>query len=417
MAMLRPKLVLLAALASLTLASRAQAQPATSEIQRIYQRWRKEAAIERKMVMAEVRGELAILNRPAPPDWAERSYKKGKLEVVHGVPVLRLEGTPEEMAEQHAHLAGHEARALVAHYLPAFLGKKELEHAREKARTLFWAHLTDSEKSEIRVFARESGLPEDDVLLAQTFPDLYRTWGCSTLGAVGDGSAEGPLLARNLDFVGMGFLQDFSCVVVARPEGKKAYVSVTFPGVLGVLSAQNDALALSVMVVHDEHGCRPGVPFELLFRRAIEQASTAEEVQALLSRSDRTVTNNLMVVDREGDARLLEIGLDAIIARKPDASGRVAATNHFVSPELRERRASLTYLSSVERLNAVERVCAKHEKVTIESAIEALWAAAPRINVQSMIFQPGKGELWVAFGKPPAASRPFVRLEREALLR
>jgi hypothetical protein len=415
--MLRPRLVILALLATSALASRAQAQPSMSELQRIYQRWRKESAIERKMVMAEVRGELGILDRPAAPDWTERSYKKGRLEVVHGVPILRLEGTPEEMAEQQAHLAGNEARALVAHYLPAFLGKKELERAREKARSLFWAQLTDSEQSEIRVFARESGLPEDDVLLAQTFPDLYRTWGCSTLGAVGEGSAEGPLLARNLDFIGMGFLQEFSCVVVARPEGKKAYVSVTWPGVLGVLSAQNDALALSVMVVHDEHGCRPGVPFELLFRRAIEQASTAEEVQAILAKNDRTVTNNLMVVDKGGDARLLEIGLDAIVARKPDASGHVAATNHFISPELRERRASLTYLSSVERLNAVERVCAKHEKVTIESAIEALRASAPRINVQSMIFEPAKGELWVAFGKPPAANKTFVRLEREALLR
>jgi hypothetical protein len=413
----RPRRLLLALIASATLAGVARADGPDQENEGFVARWRREGAIERRMVMAELRGELRLYKRPAPPSWSERAYKKGRLEVVEGVPVLRLEGTPEEMAEQHAHLVGLEAHALSESYLPAFVGgRRELERARARARELFWPHLTDSERSEIRVFARETGIDERDVLLSQSFTDLYRTWACSTLAAVGSGSAEGPLLARNLDFVSMGFLHEYSCVVVARPQGKKAYVSVSWPGVLGVLSAQNDSVALSVMVVHDGHGCEPGVPFELAFRRAIEQASTSAEVQKLLEGTTRTCANNLMVVDKTGDARLLEIAPRQIVVRPADAHGHVAATNHFRSDELRERRASLTYLSSRERLAAVERVCAREERTTIGGAIEALRAAAPRMNVQSMIFQPGKGELWVSLGKPPAADHPFVRLGPESLL-
>src|SRR5581483_714854 len=286
--------------------------------------------------------------------------------------------------------------------------------ARARARELFWPHLSDSEKAEIQVFARESGIDERDVLLSQCFPDLYRAWGCSTLAAVGSGSAAGPLLARNLDFVSMGFIQDYSVVVVAKPAGKKPYVSVAWPGILGVLSAQSDSVALSVMVVHDEHGCEPGVPFELAFRRAIESASSTEEVEASLRATRLTVANNLMVVDAKGAARCLELSPPGtIVARRPDARGLLASTNHFCSAELKESRASLTYLSSRRRLEAVERTCASGEPVSIETAIAALRASAPaRINVQSMIFEPASGELRVALGKPPAAERPFVRLGR-----
>src|SRR4051812_38404372 len=85
-----------------------------------FERLRKESAIERKMVLAEVRGELHLVKRPPPPDWRPRSWKKSSLEVQDGVPILRLEGTPEEMAEQHAHLLGEKARTLSESYLPAF---------------------------------------------------------------------------------------------------------------------------------------------------------------------------------------------------------------------------------------------------------------------------------------------------------
>jgi predicted choloylglycine hydrolase len=380
------------------------------------ERLRHESAIERRMAAAEVRGMLGLYKKPARPDWSARTYKKGSLEVKDGVPILRLAGTPEEMAEQHAHLVGKEARALAESYLPGFCGsKRELEKARTQAKELFWEHLTESEKSEIKVFAKESGIAEKDVLLAQCFPDIYRAWGCSTLAAVGEGQE--PLLARNLDFIDMGFIQDYSLVVVAKPSGKKAYVSVTWPGILGVLSAENDSVALSVMVVHDGKGCQPGVPFELAFRRAIESASTTDEVTKLLDETQKTVSNNLMVVDKKGGARVLEITpRDPIVARKPDTKGHLCSTNHFQSHERWEERASLTWLSSVRRLGAVEKTCAKEEKVTIDTAEEALKASASRLTVQSMVFVPGKGELYVALGKPPAATHRFVRLEREALL-
>src|SRR4051794_26285052 len=96
-----------AAFVSMLLAS-AQAQAQTFDPRGFVDRWKKEAAIERKMVLAEVRGELGLVKKPLAPDWTPRKWGKGELEVKDGVPVLRLEGTPEEMGEQQGHLVGQE---------------------------------------------------------------------------------------------------------------------------------------------------------------------------------------------------------------------------------------------------------------------------------------------------------------------
>lgn len=387
-----------------------------NDLSTVLERMRKEAAIERHMALAQVRGLLGLYPAPAKPDWSPRTSGKGRLEVVDGVPVLRLEGTPEEMGEQAGKLVGREARALSDSYLPAFVGgRRELEKARARAKRLFLPHLTDAERRELEAFARASGIAFDDVLLAQSFADLYRLWSCTTIGAVGE-NADEPLLARNLDFVDMGFLWRSSYVVVARPEGKEPYVSISWPGLVGVLSGMNRHVSLSVLVVHDEHDCKAGVPFQLAFRRALETARGESDVERTLRELPITVTNNLAVVDAKGGAAVLELSPDGVVARAPDERGRLVATNHFRTASRRETRASLTYLNSLRRLAAAERVCEDAERMTVDVAREGLRAAEVPITVQSMVFLPRSGALEVALGKPPTPKRRFVRLEKAQLL-
>jgi isopenicillin-N N-acyltransferase like protein len=218
----------------------------------------------------------------------------------------------------------------------------------------------------------------------------------------------------------MGFLHDYSCVLVAHPKNKQAYVAVTWPGLIGVLSGMNDqGVSLAVMVVHDEKGCAPGVPFGLAFRRALEQSKSAKEVSVLLSHTALTVSNNLMVVDGGGTALLLELASadPRVVERVPDKRGLIFSTNHFLSPERKQTRMSLTYLSSVSRLRSVETACAKKGAITVPVAITALRAGAAGVrNVQSMIFLPKSGKLYVALGKTPAAQHEFVELDPDVLL-
>ena len=417
-ATIAPCLIVLSALA--TSAHAGDAAPDTrsrNDPASFFDRMKKESAIERRMIWTQVKGMLGLYQHPLAPDWSPRAAGKGRLEIVRGVPVLHLEGTPEEMGEQAGKLVGREARALATSYLPAFVGgPAELDKARERARKMFAPHLLDSENLELSAFAKASFLSEDDMLLAQSFTDLYRLWSCTTIGAVGEASDE-PLLGRNLDFVDMGFLNRYSYVVVAKPTEGEPYVSVSWPGLIGVLSGMNrSGVSLAVMVVHDEHTCTPGVPFQLAFRRALSTSKTTAEVEANLRATTLTVTNNLMVVDAQGSARLLELSPSGIATRGPE-HGRLYATNHFLTEERREPRLSLTYLSSRRRLAAAEKKCNAADKITVPVAIDGLRASAAGFtNVQSMVFLPRSGELYVGLQKPPAASHELVKLSKSELL-
>jgi hypothetical protein len=374
----------------------------------LWDRIRAEQGIETRMALGEVRGLLAPA--PAPPDWTPRRHGRGRLERgPGGVPILYLEGTPEEMGEQHGALLAGEVRALLGWYVPSFVGKREWADAEARAKRLLFPSIPPDLRREAVALARAAGVPEDDVLFAQCFTDLYRLFGCSTLAAP---SAEGTFLARNLDFPGMGRLGRYSLVIVARPTGKRPFVSITWPGMVGVLSGESDALALSVMVVHGDAGVHEGPPFQLAFRRVLEEAGDAKEAEALLRAMPRTVTNNLMLVDRAGAARVFELHPDGVSVRVPDGDGRLVSTNHFLSPGRRELRLSVEYLSSLHRYRAVRDAAAGAGPLDLDQARRALDAAAVPITLQSMIFLPKDGALEVSLpARGPATRGRWVRLE------
>jgi hypothetical protein len=169
------------------------------------------------------------------------------------------------------------------------------------------------------------------------------------------------------------------------------------------------------MVVHDEHRCAEGVPFQLAFRRALTEAKDADGVARVLEKTRITVANNLSVVDRAGNARVLELAQDGVVVR---AGERLVSTNHFNSTARREPRVTLTYFSSLRRYDVVKGCCDDSgDEVPLEAAQAALKKAAmPLINVQSMVFRPKEGEVYVARGRPPVASGQWVRLQASDLL-
>ena len=382
------------------------------ELREAWDRLKTESGIERRMVQGHLRGLLS--RKPPAPDWTPRQAAGGRLELgPGGVPILHLRGTPEQMGRQHGLLLADELQGLVR-YARDFVGADELPAARRRARALFEQHVPPRYLREVEALAAAAEVSFDDVLFSQWFTDLYRAFACTTYSAP---TAEGRYLARNLDFPGMGYLARYSIVVVAHPEGRRPFVSITWPGLIGVLSGQNDALALSVMVVHSAGGARSGLPFQLAFRQALEEAGDVDAAEALLRRTPLTVTNNLMLVDAAGAACVLELHPDGIVRRDPAADGRLIATNHFLSPELRAPRASFSYLNSRRRLKAAREVEPDASGYLLEHGREAMRTCATSFTQPSMLFLPAEGAVEVAFApRPPATEGGFVRLEARRLL-
>jgi predicted choloylglycine hydrolase len=376
--------------------------------------WRKESGIERNMVLGQLRGMLAP--QPVKADWTPRREGKGRLEQgPGGVPILYLEGTPEEMGHQHGTLLKREIGALRA-YVRAFVGKRRLAKATLRAEERFMRHVPKRYIREVRALAAAADLPVKEMFFAQWFADMYRAFACSTLAAP-RAKGKGTFLARNLDFPTLGYLQRYSIVVVARPTGQRPFVSVTWPGMVGVLSGQNASLAAAVLVVHDGGGARSGLPFQLAFRKVLEETGDVKAAEALLRKTPITVTNNLMLVDAQGGASVLELHPEEIVARGPRPNGLLVATNHFVSQKRRRDRASFSYLSSRTRYRSVQRTCPAKAPVALETARKALASASVPFTAQSMIFLPAEGALEVAFVQRGAAAKGrFVRIPAKLLL-
>jgi len=308
-------------------------------------------------------------------------------------------------------------RVLVHDYVPNFLGS-DYSKARRRARA-FLPFIPKAYLREIRAMAKAAGVSFDDALIGHVFPDLYRTWGCSCVTASGPARKGGAaIFGRNLDFIDMGFLHRFSILIVYQPEHGVPFVSIGFPGMIGVISGMNRAgLSCGVMVVHSDSGCRPGLPFGLAFRRLLEEGSNVDDAERSLLRTEVTVTNNLMVVDHSNAARVFELApssepAERCVVRRPTPAGLLFSTNHFQAPTRRGPRLSFVYLSSCKRLNDLKKTCAGEAGVTDRDVKAGLRSTGPKLaNVQAMIFRPAELSVEVAFGKPPAAKRRYVKFE------
>ncbi len=342
----------------------------------------------------------------------------GELRHVNGVPVLIVQGTPEEIGTQTAALTAKPAQKLLD--FPKELVKREGAEAA-------WPVLIALAKSmepqfppdyvkELDAGAKEAKLDRDLLLFANTFPDISKAYGCSSIIVGKERSATGgPLFGRNLDYPTLGYLDKYSLVVVCRPKGKHAFAAVGFPGMLGVLSGMNDAgLALAVHEVRKTNDGSSkfdpkGVPYTMAFRRVLEECTTVAEAEKLLRGLKRTTMLNLSVCDKAGGA-VFEITTKDIVVRKPEADV-CTCTNHFVSKEL---NAGVS-CDRLPKLDAVRETTGKLGLADVAKKLDAVNQGAG--TLQTMIFEPEPLKLHLAIGKCPTSALPLKEIDLAPLLK
>lgn len=316
---------------------------------------------------------------------------------VQDVPVLILQGSPEQIGEGHGKLLSEESEALMNAYLkPAALMTGGLEPMVKRALKMK-DHLPARYRAELEAMAKATGLDFNLLLTGNAYPDVYRGGGCSCLAAAGEAAKEGkPLLGRNLDFFSMGVLDKSGLVIIYKPEGFHSFASVTWPALNGVLSGMNEkGLCCAVMEVRTGRRNFDGMPSTYLFRRVMEEASTVEEALKILESAKKVVSNNLILLDRSGAAALAEIGPGSFAARKAE-KGAVIGTNHHrygkdPAPQCHRYEKLMNYVE--ENPGAVD--------------VEGMKKVLNRVNqgmltVQSMVFEPRSLALHLSMGKIPA---------------
>ncbi len=201
-------------------------------------------------------------------------------------------------------------------------------------------------------------------------------------------------------------------MTVYRPRGKRAFVSVGLPGMVGCLSGMNDAgLALAV---HEVFFAADGskwlnlkaMPYAMCFRRILEECTTIGEAEKLLRSVPRSTMLNLAVCDRHGIA-VLEITPKSVVLRR-GRDGVCACTNLFRSKELAVWTWSRRYDVLIQ--------AAAMKTIGLDDVARKLDAANQgKMTMQTMIFEPGPLTLHLSLGPPPSSKQPLRELALKPL--
>jgi isopenicillin-N N-acyltransferase-like protein len=344
--------------------------------------------------------------------YPEAKHAKGELRYVNGIPVLLVQGSPEEMGEQAGVLALKPAAGLVK-LVDEFVKTQGLQGTFPlllKTANFMGPRMPADHLKELEAAAKASGWRRDLLLFANTLPDLRRLGNyCSALMVESQRSATGgALFGRNLDWPPFGPLHEYPLVIIYRPTGKRAFVSITYPGMFGCFSGMNDAgLALADLSVNStkDESARlnlAGTPYTLALRRVLEECATVEEAEKLLRSLKRTTMQNVAICDKKHSA-VFEITTKSVVVRGA-SDGICACTNHFRTQELATAKECKRY----EILDK-SREFKKLGLAEVAKQLDAVNQGAA--TQQTMIFEPAVPRLHLAFGKGPATKLPLCAVE------
>ena len=317
----------------------------------------------------------------------------GRLEEHDGTRVLFLKGTPEEMGRQHGELLRKEVRNLTERILFGvgvgssfakgkwFFGEIEQAHAR------LAPFISGRTYRELDALAAASGLPTQEVRLANFFPELFH---CTGFAIHGEATAGGRIFhGRVLDYLrGVGLEQN-ATVMVFQPDQGHAWVNVGYAGFIGTVTAMNEKqISIGEMGGRGE-GNWDGKPMAQLLREVMENASTLEEAVEIMRKGPRTCEYYYVIADGKTKQSIAIKATPTLFETVPPGGSH---------PQLTRPVKDTVLLSAGDRYNAlVDRVNANYGKFDASTA-RALMdpPVCMSSNIHSVLFAPDTLDFWVA---------------------
>lgn len=194
---------------------------------------------------------------------------------------------------------------------------------------------------ELRGYAEAQGLPYPDLLrgvcrrsmkLRARGGPAYPEGGCSSIAYL---DAEGHVrVGHNYDFYP---LQRVRQQVRLHPDRGRPSLGMRGSVPVGRYDGVNDLglfVALHVVTAEEPAEIAPGLPFHLLPRLVLELCATTREAVDLLTRVAHLNPFNYLVADPSGEFAVVEAHPARVRVRPPAETGRLAATNHYLHPEM-----------------------------------------------------------------------------------
>lgn len=245
----------------------------------------------------------------------------------------------------------------------------------------------------------------------------YMLVGCSSFGVWGVESADSSLLiGRNFDFyVGDDFAKH-KLITCCNPSEGYRFVSVGWPGMIGVLSGMNEeGLTVTLNAAKSMPPVSAATPISILARRILQYASTIAEARQIASEHKTFVSESLLIGSaNDGEAAIIEKSPDNMALYR-SGSNRIICTNHFQSDLFaadKRNREQMTHSDSPYRYERLTELLDEQGTVGYAEAAAILrdyhgrggeeieWPDERAINQfiahHSVIFQPEKRRMWVS---------------------
>jgi len=289
------------------------------------------------------------------------------------LPVLHVGGAPEEMGRQYGALVGDNLRRNLDRMVGLFTGLGLPEDLVRLLLDKGWERLQPHaperylvEMAAIAAGAQDAGydVSEADVhrLTTVTNFDLYKreeraveilgedaapvleqlggAMSCTFFAVWGSRTVDGKLLAhRNLDWVSQTGMHENRLLTVYRPEGKHAFVTMGYAGVVGALAGMNDqGIAFSEIGAFSVREELDGTPWVLIAREVLEEADHLEQGVAIVENAKHTIGYNYLVAD--GDPG--HFGSDGFAPRAAAFETNYECCETFYEDDPKEHAASWT---------------------------------------------------------------------------
>lgn len=166
--------------------------------------------------------------------------------------------------------------------------------------------------------------------------------GCSSL-AVWDGHSEDGslLIGRNFDFYVGDEFSKRKMVNFVKPEKGIPFMSVSWPGMIGVASGMNSVgISVTINAGKSKIPLSAKTPISLVTREILQYATNIQEAIAIAKKRKVFVSESILVGSaQDRKAVIIEVSPDNFGVYEPENLGKLVCTNHFQSsPYQTDRR-------------------------------------------------------------------------------
>lgn len=256
-------------------------------------------------------------------------------------------------------------------------------------------------REEATAIARRVGADWRSVVLANVSYDLaLATFGCSTAALP---TADGPVIARNMDWWPEAVLARTSVLIRAARGGRLQFAIAGWPGSIGLvtgLSGRGFALVLNA-VLSPEGTRRTGYPVLLFLRRVLEDAVDFDAAVHMLTRQKLASPGLITVAGTENHQRVvIERSPSRHALRWAEPDQPLFATNDYrvLFASRLEAAQGLLYQTTCTRYDALQSAFAKHATDRVVTDTELLYvlsdpAVIQGITAQHVILRPRRQEV------------------------